>query len=203
MSPISHPTLLETLNYRSPSVSLQAFNTHTHTHTHDRWQFLSACSQTDDEQTNERMTGGERICTVPLYLPNAALLRTKTSTMRTGVRIMEDRVSPGSLTASLPKQQRNFGRINFEDKSQDGGANGEAGLAGGGLQGTRVTLSVMRRAIWGAKCSLPEVLQPRQNPERKLSLHLALIRSNFPSWIQEDPPKINPYVRGFLQLQCG
>lgn len=81
------------------------------------------------------MTGGERICTVPLYLPNAALLRTKTSTMRTGVRIMEDRVSPGSLTASLPKQQRNFGRINFEDKSQDGGANGEAGLAGGGAAG--------------------------------------------------------------------
>lgn len=123
--------------------------------------------------------------------------------MRTGVRIMEDRVSPGSLTASLPKQRRNFGRINFEDKSQDGGENGEAGLAGG-LQGTRVTPSVMRRAIWGAKRSLPEVLQPRQNPERKLSLHLALIRSNFPSWIQEDPPpKINPNVRGFPQLQCG
>lgn len=59
---------------------------------------------------------------------------------------MEDRVSPGSLTASLPKQRRNFGRINFEDKSQDGGANREAGLAGG-LQGKRVTLSVMRRAI--------------------------------------------------------
>lgn len=59
---------------------------------------------------------------------------------------MEDRVSPGSLTASLPKQRRNFGRINFEDKSQDGGATGEAGLAGG-LQGTRVTPSVMRRAI--------------------------------------------------------
>lgn len=80
------------------------------------------------------MTGGKRICTVPLYLPNAALLRTKTSTMRTGVRIMEDRVSPGSLTASLPKQRRNFGRINFEDKSQDGGATG-GGWPGGGAAG--------------------------------------------------------------------
>lgn len=51
--------------------------------------------------------------------------------MRTGARIMEDRVSPSSLTASLSKQQRNFGRINFQDKSHDGGENGEAGLAGG------------------------------------------------------------------------
>lgn len=34
--------------------------------------------------------------------------------MRTGARIAEDRVSPHSLTASLSKQKRNFGRINFK-----------------------------------------------------------------------------------------
>lgn len=109
--------------------------------------------------------------------------------MRTGARIMEDRVSPSSLTASLSKQQRNFGRINFQDKSQDGGENGRLAWQGG-LQGTRVTLSVMRRAMWGVKCALPEVLQPRQNPERKLLFHLALIRSNVPWRIHENPPKI-------------
>lgn len=188
MSPICHPDLSETLNCSSVSVSPQADLTGA-LNTHDKWRFLSTCSG-DKQMANRPMSGVKG--SIP-YLCIFLMLHSwnRDSTMRTGARIMEDRVSPSSLTASLSKQQRNFGRINFQDKSQDVGENGEAGLAGGGLQGTRVTLSVMRRVRWGLKCALPEVLQPRQNPERKLLFHLALIRSNVPWRIQENPPKIN------------
>lgn len=86
------------------------------------------------------------IHTVPLYLPNAALLKQRE--MRTGVRIREDRERespPGSLTAALSKQWRKFWQEKL-DKTR-------AKMAGQVWREAGAVLRVTRRAISGVKCA--------------------------------------------------
>lgn len=119
----------------------------------------------------------ERSCTVPLYLPNAALLKQKQAQWGQEQKgSWKTWVSLGSLTSIVIKAAEELWQDKLSrQEPRWRSSNMKTGRLG--WWGMRVTLSVTRRAMRRVKCALPEVLQPRQTPERKLLLHLALIRS--------------------------
>lgn len=95
--------------------------------------------------------------------------------MRTGVRIVEDKSLPVLINSIVIKAAEEL----WQDKLLRREPRWRLVLAGG-CKRTRVTLSVIRRAIRGVKCALPEVLQRRHSQDRKLLFYLSLIRSNVP-----------------------